>query len=81
MDLDTFEQRAAYIERCELEMRECQAKVAESKRLQEQFDQTMQLWHLQYEIWVWTELAPLIYRGMFDPTFCRPSNPNCDGGK
>jgi hypothetical protein len=74
MEFDTFEERQAYIEQCQRDIREAEAKMAEQRLRQLKFDLAMQSWHLQYEVWVWTELAPLIYRGMFDPTFCRPSD-------
>lgn len=62
----------AIIQRCELECREAMARNERQKALMAEFDARMQAWHLQYQIWVYTKLAPLIYRGMLDPTFCAP---------
>ena len=68
--LDTYEKRAAYIERCWAQIRK---QEAESKLRQMEFDLLLQTWQMQYQVLVWTGLAPLIYRGMFDPTFCSPA--------
>jgi hypothetical protein len=67
--MDTFEERQAYIEKCELENRESQAWAARQNALMEQFNATLQAFWLQYNL----EMATLIYRGMFDPNFCKPA--------
>lgn len=72
MALDTFEERQAYIEQCERQIRDAEVQAYRSRLKWEEFELQMQVWHLTYELWVYTELAPLIYRGMFDPTFCCP---------
>jgi len=75
MELDTFEKRAAYIEQCSAQIRKQEADMAAIKLRQMEFDLAMQTFQIQYQVWVWTGLAPLIYRGMFDPTFCNPVKP------
>lgn len=70
MELETFEQRQAYIDKCWLEIREAEARNARQKAVMEQFDLEMQLFWMRYNI----EISTLIYRGMFDPTFCKPSD-------
>jgi hypothetical protein len=67
--MDTFEERQAYIEKCELEMRESIAKAARFRELFEEANATLQAFLAQYN----AELAMLIYRGMFDPNFCKPA--------
>lgn len=66
----TSEECAALIEKCELEMRESMAKAARSKALYEEFNAKIQAFWLQYNL----EMTTLIYRGVFDPTFCRPND-------
>lgn len=71
-DFSTFEGRQAHIEKCELEMRESQAKVARMHAMQAELDARLQAFWMQYNF----EMTTLIYRGMFDPTFCAPqANP------
>jgi hypothetical protein len=70
MELETFEQRQAYIDKCWLEIREAEARVARQNALMEQFNATLQAFWTQYN----AEITMLIYRGMFDPTFCKPSD-------
>jgi hypothetical protein len=69
MDLETFEQRQAYIDKCILEMRESQAKAARTRALYDEANAILQAFWTQYN----AELATLIYRGMFDPNFCKPA--------
>jgi hypothetical protein len=70
MALDTFEERQAYIRKCELEMLEAHARSARQRALMDQVDAALQAYLLQYQI----EITTLIYRGMFDPTFCAPQS-------
>jgi len=70
-DFSTFEGRQAYIEKCELEIREAEAKVARMRAMQAELDAKLQAFWMQYEF----EMRTLIYRGMFDPTFCAPKAP------
>lgn len=73
-DQSVFLERQAYIEKCELEMRESIAKAARSKALYEECNAKIQAFWTQYNL----EVTMLIYRGMFDPNFCKPGG--VDGG-
>lgn len=68
MDMDTVEGRQAYIEKCELEMRELHGRAAVERAQYEAFNLALQA-HLAFYN---AQIATLIYRGMFDPTFCQP---------
>lgn len=68
MAFDTFEERAAYIQKCEIEISDAVLRVARGNAVMEQFNATMQAFWTQYSI----ETTMLIYRGMFDPNFCKP---------
>lgn len=75
MALDTFEERQAYFEQCSRENHAAQVEQLRFSQRMAEFEAAMQMVGLRYEIYVWTELAPLIYRGMFDPTFCARVKP------
>ncbi len=66
--MNTFEERQAYIDQCWREIRESEAKVARSKAMYEEVNIRLQAFWQQYN----AEMAVLIYRGMFDPNFCKP---------
>jgi hypothetical protein len=66
--MNTFEERAAYIAKCHQEIEENVKRIEDSKQRYAHFELQMSLFWAKYNI----EIATLIYRGMFDPTFCQP---------
>jgi len=67
--METFEERQAYIDKCWLEIREAEAQSMRQKAIMDQFNLAMQAAWLEYSV----NITTLIYRGMFDPTFCKPA--------
>lgn len=65
--MDIFEERQAYIDKCWLEIREAEARSTRQKAMMDQFNAAMQAIWLEYSV----NISTLIYRGMFDPTFCK----------
>ena len=67
--METSEERQAYVDKCVLEMRESRAKAARARALYDEFNAALQAIWVQYN----AEMTILIYRGMFDPNFCKPT--------
>lgn len=67
-DFTTFEGRQAYIDKCEAEIAAAIAKSERQRAEYELLNARIQAVWMQFNL----EITTLIYRGMFDPTFCAP---------
>jgi type II secretory pathway component PulM len=67
---DTFEERQAYIEKCEQEMREAVAKHERSKAHYESINRAIQTALMQHSL----AMTSLIYNAMFNPNFGKPQS-------